>query len=207
MTERLAVFGGGGHGQVVADCAERCGFGQVDVFDDDASRSSAGPFCIVGTRADLMRRVADYDGVVVAIGNNTARIKCQRALEVAGARMAVLIHPKATVSRHVRLGSGSVILAGAVVNIGADLGRATVVNTGATVDHDCSFADGVHVAPGAHLAGGVVVGEATWIGVGAVIREYLTIGNRVFIGAGAVVIKSLPDGLTVVGNPARPLQR
>lgn len=207
MSGRLAVLGGGGHGRVVADCAEVCGFDQTDVFDDTASRTTTGPLCIVGTGADLMRRVADYDGVVVAIGNNTARLDRQRALEVAGARMTVLIHPKATVSRHVRLGAGSVILAGAVVNIGADLGRATIVNTGATVDHDCSFADGVHVAPGAHLAGGVVVGEATWIGIGAVIRENVTIGARVCIGAGAVVIKSLPEGLVVVGNPARPLQR
>lgn len=204
---RLAVLGGGGHGRVVADCAEACGFNQVDVFDDHLGRTSTGPFRISGTAEDLVARIGNYDGVVIAIGNNAARLDHQRALEGAGARMAVLVHPRATVSRHARLGRGSVIFAGAVVNVGSDLGRATIVNTGATVDHDCRLGDGVHVAPGAHLAGGVAVGERTWIGVGAVVREYITIGNQVLIGAGAVVVRSIPDGLTVVGNPARPLQR
>lgn len=207
MTSRLAILGAGGHGRVVADCAEMCGFAQVDVFDDDTSRTTTGPFRIAGTSADLLASAGDYEGVVVALGNSAARLNFQRALETAGARMMVLVHPKAIVSRHVHLGPGSVVFAGAVINVGVDLGRACIVNTGATLDHDCRLADGVHVAPGAHLAGGVTVGEATWIGVGAAVREYVTIGNRVFIGAGGVVVKSVPDGLTVVGNPARPLQR
>ena len=207
MTGKLAILGGGGHGRVVADCAEACGFDQVDVFDDDASRTMTGPYRIVGTSAEMMARCGDYEGLVVAIGNNAARLDRQRALEAAGARMAVLIHPRATISRHAKLGAGSVAFAGAVVNVGCELGAATIVNTGATVDHDCALADGVHIAPGAHLAGGVKVGEATWIGVGSAVREYVTIGNGVFIGAGAVVVKSIPDGLTVVGNPARPLER
>lgn len=207
MIGALAILGGGGHGRVVADCAEACGATRVDIFDDDASRVTTGPFRIEGTGADLMSRHDDYDGVLVAIGDNTARLDRQRSLQAAGARIAVLIHPRATISRHSQLGAGSVAMAGAVVNVGCKLGIATIINTGATVDHDCTLADGVHVAPGAHLAGGVTVGEASWIGIGASVREYVKIGSRVLVGAGAVVVKSLPDGVTAVGNPARLLQR
>lgn len=203
----VAILGGGGHGRVVADCAEMCGFDRVDVFDDHACDTITGPFRLIGTGFDLLARVRDYDGVVVAIGNSAVRLDRQQQLEAVGARMTALVHPKATVSRHVYLGPGSVVFAGAVINVGSNLGRACIVNTGATVDHDCCFADGVHVAPGAHVAGGVAVGVGTWIGVGATVREYLTIGDRAVIGAGAVVVKSIPDEVTMVGNPARRLQR
>jgi sugar O-acyltransferase (sialic acid O-acetyltransferase NeuD family) len=203
----LAILGGGGHGMVVADCAEECGITRIDLFDDDISRKVTMDFHIVGTGADLLSRCRDYEGVIVAIGNNQARMERQKALKAAGATMAVLIHPSATVSRHTQVGAGTVVFAGAVVNVGACLGEAVIVNTGATVDHDCIIANGVHVAPGAHLAGGIRAGEETWIGVGAVVREYVTIGNRVCIGAGAVVVKSIANDATVVGNPARPLIR
>jgi acetyltransferase-like isoleucine patch superfamily enzyme len=41
------------------------------------------------------------------------------------------------------------------------------------------------------------------IGSAAVILPGLTIGEAAIVGAGAVVTKDVPDGATVVGNPAR----
>jgi acetyltransferase EpsM len=53
------------------------------------------------------------------------------------------------------------------------------------------------------VAGGVHVGEGTWIGAGAVVKQGINIGSWCMIGAGAVVVNDVPDGLTVVGVPAR----
>lgn len=207
MKARLAVLGGGGHGRVVADCALAAGWGAAHIFDDDASRTTTGPWPISGNVADLMAACTDFDGVVVGIGGNAVRLSLTRQLQTRGATLATLIHPAATVSPHATVGAGSVVFAGAVVNIGARLGRAVIINTGATVDHDCVLEDGVHVSPGAHLAGGVTVGRESWVGIGSAVREGVTIGHQVCVGAGAVVVKSIADGLTVVGNPARPLER
>lgn len=41
------------------------------------------------------------------------------------------------------------------------------------------------------------------IGAGAVILPGIRIGQAAIVGAGAVVTKDVPDGATVVGNPAR----
>jgi UDP-2-acetamido-3-amino-2,3-dideoxy-glucuronate N-acetyltransferase len=43
------------------------------------------------------------------------------------------------------------------------------------------------------------------LGTGAIILPGVTIGVGSIIGAGAVVTKSVPDGVVVVGNPARPV--
>jgi acetyltransferase-like isoleucine patch superfamily enzyme len=51
------------------------------------------------------------------------------------------------------------------------------------------------------------IGERCLIGSGAVILPGLRIGNGVVIGAGALVTKDIPDGATVLGNPARVVAR
>jgi maltose O-acetyltransferase len=49
----------------------------------------------------------------------------------------------------------------------------------------------------------VTIGENVWIGGGAILLPGVTIGDDAVIGAGAVVTRSVPNGKTVVGNPAR----
>lgn len=48
-----------------------------------------------------------------------------------------------------------------------------------------------------------VIGNNVSIYTGAIVIGGITVGNNVNIGAGAVVVKSLPDNCTVVGNPAK----
>lgn len=43
------------------------------------------------------------------------------------------------------------------------------------------------------------------IGSNATILPGITIGEAAMVGAGSVVTKDVPDGATVVGNPAKPL--
>jgi len=201
---RLAILGASGHGKVVADIALLLGYTDVVFFDDAwPSRSSVGRWSVVGTTETLLCSITDFDTVIVAIGDNRIRLEKYALLIAANAPLATLVHPAAVVSDFAQIGMGSVICAGAIVNVDAVLGAAVIVNTGATVDHDCRLADGIHIAPGAHLSGDVDVGVGSWIGVGACVKQGIHIGSGVMVGAGAVVVSDIPDGVTVVGNPAR----
>lgn len=205
MTRRLAILGAGGHARVVADAAEAAGWTVPGLFDREVPPGDH-PWPVLGDADVLFARAAEFDGAVVALGDNDRRLAATLDLAARGFVLATVIHPTAWVSPRATLGGGTVILAQAVVGTGARLGRAVIVNTGAGVDHDCVLGDGVHISPGARLAGGVTVGERAWIGIGAVVREGLTLGAAARIGAGAAVVEPVQDGQTVVGVPARPMR-
>ena len=201
---KLAILGASGHGKVVADCAEICGWPSIDFFDDAwPALAQNGHWSVVGNSQSLLHSLSRYDGVIVAIGNNRIRLDKLRMLQCESASIITLIHPGATVSRYVKLGLGSVVFAGAVINVDTRIAAGAIINTAASIDHDCVLADCVHVSPGARLAGGVTVGDCSWIGIGSSIRQGVSIGSDVVVGAGAAVVSDISNGRTVVGVPAR----
>lgn len=65
--------------------------------------------------------------------------------------------------------------------------------------------DGAPVYLSGVTARGIRIGDNVWIGAGARILDGVEIGRDSVIGAGSVVTKSVSDGHTVAGVPARPI--
>lgn len=201
----LAVLGASGHGKVVAETAELCGWKSVVFFDDAyPHKKNCSDWLVEGDSSSLLQSLTAYDAVVVAIGNNQIRLEKLNELASHGARLTTLIHPHACVSRTAEIGEGAVIFAGAVVNADARVGRGSILNTSCSVDHDCVLGIGTHISPGAHLAGGVQIGNFSWVGISASIIQLVKLGENVVVGAGAVVVDDIQNGLKVAGVPARP---
>ena len=115
-------------------------------------------------------------------------------------------HPTATVSTTASIGAGTVLSAGVIVQSDTRIGRfLRACNTACTVDYDNIVGDRVSIAPGVHTAGRVTICDDAFVGLGAVIINGVTVGRRASVSAGAVVVRDVPEGVTVVGNPARPL--
>lgn len=206
MIRRLAILGASGHGKVIAEIAELCGWDEIHFFDDKwPNVITNGPWNVLGDTNSLVENSSTYNSVIVAIGNNSTRYDKSLYLIAQGFNLATLIHPLAIVSGYSEISPGSVVMAGAVINPFAKIGMASIVNTSATVDHDCMIEYGVHISPGVNIAGAVIVGSLTWLGIGANIKQCVSIGRQVVVGAGSVVVNDIPDGLTVVGVPAKAL--
>lgn len=209
VKEKLVVFGAGGHAKVVIDIIEQQGNYEIAGLLDDDPRHQGVRFFgypVLGTRSYLPALLsAQLRHAIVTIGDNASRAAVAAHLEQHGWRFASAVHPRASIGRGVKIGPGSVVMAGCVVNADTSLGSHVIVNTGATVDHDCRIESAVHIAPGCHLCGGVGVGEGSLLGAGSNVTPGVKIGCQVIVGAGSTVIRDVADGAKVSGSPARPL--
>ncbi len=144
--------------------------------------------------------------LVIGVGQ-VARKGFVEQLEQMGRTLLGVRHPSAIVSPSAVVEEGCVILAGVIVGAGARIGRGAVLNRGCSVGHHTTIGPWSFVGPGAAVAGEITMGEQVHIAVGASVRNEITIGDRAVVGVGAAAVKDVPADTTVVGVPARPMER
>lgn len=186
---RVFIVGAGGHGQDVADIARACG--HTPAFLDDRDRPG-----VVG-------RPWEAKGRLYTIAVNDPQVRARLAVD---GQPLTLVHPTATVSETARIGPGVVVGAGTQIGPGTVLEDHVHVGPGCTITrtHVGAFTS---VGPGVDIAGDCRVGPGVLIGVGATVLNLKRLGWGATVGAGAVVTDHVPAGYTVVGVPARPLDR
>lgn len=210
--DKIFVFGASGHAKVVIDIIEQQGVFEIAALVDDNALlkgTSVYGYIVRGGKAELLA-LQESQGLskgIVAIGSNAARCAVSSWLISNGFGLVRAIHPSAQLARGVKIGAGTVVMAGAVINSDAFIGSNVIINSRTSIDHDCIIGDDTHIAPGVTLCGTVTVGEGTFICAGATVIPNLTIGANVVVGAGATVIRDVPDNVVVVGTPARVVER
>lgn len=212
MSTRVLILGAGGHAWVVADILFRMQEAGQDVvpvgYLDDNPQLAGQRFLDLAVLGALSRLPDQaHDAVVIAIGHNQTRQRLFSALQERGEQFVVARHPKSVIASDVRIGTGTMICAGAIVNPGSVVGANVILNTGCTVDHHNLIGDHVHIAPGVHLGGEVAIGEGTLVGIGSTVIPQHTIGAWSVVGAGSLVSKNIPDRSTAVGVPARVIHK
>lgn len=215
MAELVGVYGAGGCGRGLMPLV-RHQFAVSDgvefVFVDDGQ---AGQFVNeqpVVSFADFCARPARGKRIVLAVADGSVRqrlaVKCEAAsigfFDVRAANVVIM--------DDVSIGVGAALSPGVVVTSNIRIGRHFHCNIGSIVEHDCVIGDYVTFAPGVRCNGNIEIGDGAYIGAGAMIRQgrqnaRLKIGAGATIGMGAVVLADVPDGVTIVGNPGRPVAR
>ena len=200
---RLLIIGTGGHGKVVLDCAKKS-YDSITFLTNDIHTKSINGYPILFEQETSMDYlINNFDELIVAIGNNKARLNISMDFNARGMKLATIIHDKAIISEDALIGDGTVVLANAVINSSAVIGKCCIINTGAIIEHDCILKNGVHISPNAAMGGTVFIGEKTWVCVGSSIANNINIGENSVIGAGSVIIEDVPNKVLVVGVPAK----
>lgn len=207
MCDKIILLGASGHAKVVADIVIKTGNILVGFLDDNIKvettiiKHERQEYKVLGKIKDAIKISKENSDIkfVIAIGNNYIRKKIANEYELP---YITLIHPKTNIGIDTEIGNGTVIMANATVNTGAQIGLHCIVNTGAIVEHDNQLDDYVHISPNTTLCGTVKIGKLTHIGAGATVKNNINITSNCIIGAGAVVVKDIVEEGTYTGVPA-----
>ena len=155
---------------------------------DPAARSVASIlFCYPGLHAVLWHRLANalWRRGFLFLGRFVSHLS--RFLT------GIEIHPAATIGRRLVIDHGMGVVIGETAEIGDDVHLYHQVTLGGT-----SSSRGKRHP---------TLGHGVIVGAGAKILGAITVGDNARVGANAVVLESVPPDTTVVGIPARPVER
>lgn len=208
------VFGASGFGREVmpllrAQLQQVISSEQLVFIDDAPSTTKLNGYDVL-TWAEFLARPASQRSVVLAIASSAIREVLAQRCEAAGVDQLSVQAANVVCMDSIKLGEGAVLTPFVTLTSNIHIGRYFHANIYSYVAHDCIIGDFVTFAPRVMCNGNVHIEDHAYIGTGAILKQGtpdkpLVIGRGAVVGMGAVVTKSVPAGVTVVGNPARPL--
>ena len=212
MASLFGIYGVGGCGRGILPLARAQLRDSRLVFVDDMAAGRPVNGHDVLTLDEFAAAPEADKKVAVAIAASRARQEVVERCRSAGLSFFEVRAANAIAMDDVEIGEGALISPFVTFTSNIRIGTHFHANLYSYVEHDCVIGDYVTFAPGVHCNGNVHIGDHAYVGAGAVIRQGkpgapLRIGAGAVIGMGAVVTRDTAEGATVVGNPARPLER
>ena len=178
------------------------------VFVDDGAVGTMVNGQRVLSYADFVAEPASARHVVLAIANSAVRERLAARCATDGVSAWTVAADNVVVMDAVEIGEGAALSPFVTITSNIRIGQHFHANLYSYVEHDCVIGDFVTFAPGVKCNGNIIIEDHAYLGAGAVIKQGkpgqpLVIGRGAVVGMGAVVTKNVPAGATVVGNPAR----
>jgi len=182
------------------------------VFVDDNPTVVVANGHRVMTYREFLDTPAGERHVVLAIANSAIRELLAKRCAKDGVRPWAVSASNVVKMDEVQIGDGAILCPFVTLTSNISIGLHFHANLYSYIEHDCVIGDFVTFAPSVKCNGNIVIEDHAYIGAGAVIKQGnagkpLVIGRGAVIGMGAVVTRSVEPGVTVVGNPAKPLMK
>lgn len=217
MTDLYAVYGASGCGRSLMPVAraqlKRAGIEAEIVFIDDGLSAEGMINSHRALNYEAFKKItAVKKYVLIAIANSQVREKIALRLEQDSIALWTVQADNVVLMDNIELAAGAALSPFVSITSNIKIGKCFHANLYSYVEHDCVIGDYVTFAPGVKCNGNIHIEDHAYIGTGAVIKQGtpdqpLVIGKGAVVGMGAVVTKSVPPGVTVIGNPARILEK
>ncbi len=210
--KNLILIGGGGHCKSCIEVIEGTDlFKIIGILDvpEKIGNNILG-YNIIGTDNEIKDYVRKGFSFFITIGqikaDNIIRSSLFEKLIYLNADLPVIHSSSSVVSKHSKIGVGSVVLSGAIINAEVSVGKNCIINSNALLEHDVKIGNFCHISTGAVINGDCSIGNNCMIGTGAILRNGIRIPDNTLIGMGAVVTKTIKTPGVYLGNPARKIK-
>ena len=167
----------------------------------DALEGYSRDVCVVGNPFTYQPEINDV--FMVALGDPKARFKYTTTLrDIHHVDFATVIHPRANVAGHTKIRHGCIIAPHVGISCDVQIGEFTNIQEYTVIGHDAKIGNWCQINAHCTIAGGAQIGHFVSIHPNSVVLAGAVIGDGVTVGAGSVVVGRIPDGVTIMGNPA-----
>ena len=192
--KKIILIGGGGHCKSVIDVIEQEKKYKIHGIVDKPKflGSKILGYKVIGSDSDYELLAKKYKNAIITIGQIKSPllgIKLFNLASKAGFKFPSIISPRAYVSKHSSIGTGTIVMHNAVVNANVSIGDNCIINTKALIEHDCVISNNCHISTNAIINGSVKIKSKCFIGSNATVRDGITIKQNSFIKASSLVKK------------------
>jgi sugar O-acyltransferase (sialic acid O-acetyltransferase NeuD family) len=212
--KKIIIFGTGLNSRVVLNEIEnlkeyKCIGFIDDVFKKKLFTLSNKKTAYLGKISDLNKYFDNNTYGIISWGDNFKRKEIVKNVYSISKKFkwTSIVSKKSIISKKVKIGEGTLIMPGTVINFNSNIGRHCIINTNSTIEHDNRFDDYSACGPGVTTSGNVTVGELSYIGVGSSIKHGVAILKNTVIGGQSYVNKDCASDSVYYGVPAKKIRK
>lgn len=201
--EPISLVGAGGHSKDCIDVIEQEGCFEVKglVGLHKEIGASIFDYPLLGSDEDLSKLLNDCANSLIFFGQiktSEPRIRVFNFLQQNNFVLPTILSPYAYISPHATLDTGTIVMHGAIVNLGAKVGKNCIINSQSLVDHDVVIQDHCHIATAATINSGLHIGTGTFIGSNSSVKQGVTIGDHCVLDMGRQVRANYETGICML---------
>ena len=211
--KNILLFGGGSHVSYCIDIIEKeKKFHIVGITDPFLKAGTViMGYKVIGKQEDIKEFILKYDvdAGIITIGDNWTRSIVYNTIIniVPSFNFVSSIHPSVIIGKNVKIGIGTVIMAGCIISPNTVVGDFCFFATGAILEHDSIMGDFSSISAGSVTGGRVKIGKYSAVTLGVTLFDRIKIGEHTVIGSGSLVTADVPSFVVAYGRPAKIIRK